>query len=206
VFSAQSNLVTWNQNFGISFNDWNKIHYARSNLDYLPLEKSNDLKKAILELPNIVQHYQQHAPEHWPALNSLDEVANLPLAVQQQWAQDIICQEGTVPLLSQSHQQAIAPFKHAYNQAQQTIIQMIDLGIIINGPPIKKQTLSEKQKTIRNFNQLIEIYNDWALDHPDIAFPVTNQDLVDKTHTESKFWNSIFNPGVLLHEPLPNRL
>jgi hypothetical protein len=83
---------------------------------------------------------------------------------------------------------------------------MIDLGIIINGPPIKKQTLSEKQKTIRNFDQLIEIYNDWALAHPDIALPVSDQDLMNKTHTESEFWNSIFNSTGSLPGLLPNQL
>jgi hypothetical protein len=205
VFSSQSNRVTWNQNFGISFNDWNKMHYARSDLNYLPLEKPSDLKKAILERTDVVKHYQQHAPEHWPAVNSLEDVANLPLDLQQQWTHDVIHREGILSLLNESQQQALSSFKHGYNQAQQTINQMIDLGIIRSGPPIKKQTLSDKQKTIRNFDQLIEIYNNWALAHSDIVSPVTDQDLVNKTHTESEFWNSIFNPGISLPELSHNR-
>ena len=206
VFSAQANRVSWNQNFGISFNDWNKMHYARSDLNHLPLENSNNLKKAILEQAEIVKHYQQHAPEHWPAVHSLEDVANLPSELQQQWAQDIIHQEGMLPLLSPERQQALAQFKHGYNQAQETITQMIDLGIIINGPPIKKQTLSEKQKTIRNFEQLIEIYNNWALAHPDTASPFNDRDLSDKTRTESEFWNSIFKSNSPLPELPPNQL
>jgi hypothetical protein len=205
VFSSQSNRVTWDKNFGISFNDWNKMHYARSDLTHLPLEKSNNLKKAILEQSDIVKKYQQHAPEHWPAVHSLEDVANLPLELQQQWAQDIIYREGMLPLLSQPQQQALAQFKHGYNQAQQTITQMIDLGIIINGPPIKKQTLSEKQKTIRNFEQLIEIYNNWVLQHPGTASALGNQDLADKTQSESEFWNSIFKSSNYLPELPPNR-
>jgi hypothetical protein len=205
VFSAQSTRVTWNQNFGISFNDWNKMHYARSDINYLPLEQPIDLKKLILEQTDIVKHYQQHAPEHWPAVCSLNDIANLSSDLQQRWAQDVIHSEGIVSLLSQPHQQALSLFKYGYNQAQQTINQMIDLGIIINGPPIKKQTLSDKQKTIRNFDQLIEIYNNWALTHPEMVSPVSDQDLVNKTHTESEFWNSIFNPGGSLLELLPNQ-
>jgi hypothetical protein len=205
VFSAQDNRVTWNQNFGISFNDWNKMHYARSDLNYLPLDKPSDLTKAILEQANTVKHYQQHAPEHWPAVQSLDDVANLPLDLQQQWAQEVIYKEGMVPFRSHSHQQALSLFNHGYIQAQQTINQMVDLGIILNGPPIKKQTLSDKQKTIRNFNQLIEIYNNWALTHPDIVSPVTDHDLVNNTHTESEFWNSIFDAGSSLPELLHNQ-
>jgi hypothetical protein len=206
VFSAQSNRVTWDQNFGISLNDWNKMHYARSDLNYLPLEQPIDLKKAIPDQSNIVQHYQQHAPEHWPAVQSLDDIANLPLDLQHQWTQNIIRQEGILPLLTKSQQQTLLPFTHGCNQAQHTIDQMIDLGIIINGPPIKKQTLSDKQKTIRNFNQLIEIYNNWARANPETASQVTDQALSEKNHAESEFWNSIFNPRESLPELLPNQL
>jgi hypothetical protein len=181
------------------------MHYARSDLNYLPLEQPSDLKKAILEQPDIVEHYQQHAPEHWPAVHSLDDVANLPLDLQHQCAQDIIDQKGMVSLLPKSQQQMLSPFIYGYNQAQHTINQMIDLGIIINGPPIKKQTLYDKQKTIRNFDQLIEIYNNWALAHPDTASPVFDQDLSEKTQTESKFWNSIFVPTDTLLELLPTQ-
>ena len=204
VFSSRSNRVTWDQNFGISFNDWNKMHYARSDLSQLSLTNHNNLETAMLDQTDIVKHYQQHAPEHWPAVHSLDDVANLSSELQQQWVQDAIYQEGTVPWLRQSQQQALSTFKHGYKQAQQTINQMIDLGIIINGPPIKKQTLSEKQKTIRNFEQLIEIYNAWALTHPDTGSPVTDQDLMNKTHTELEFWNSIFTPNGSLPELPPN--
>jgi hypothetical protein len=205
VFSAQSNRVTWDQNFGISFNDWNKMHYARSDLNYLPLDKPSDLKKAILEQTDIVKHYQHHAPSHWPAVHSLNDVANLPLNLQQQWSQEMIKIHGLVFALDHHTQQTINQFKPGYDQAQQTINQMINLGIMISGPPIKKQTLFDKQKTIRNFDQLIEIYNNWVLAHPDIASPVTDQDLVNKTHTESEFWNSIFNPGGPLPDLLPNQ-
>lgn len=204
VFSSQTNRVTWDQNFGISFNDWNKMHYARSDLNHLALETSGDLKKLISKSTDIVEHYQQHAPENWPAVNSLEDIANLPMEIQQQWVQNIIHREGMLPFLNPTQQQALVQFKHGYNQAQQTITQMIDLGIIINGPPIKKQTLSEKQRTIRNFDQLIEIYNNWALAYPESASPLSDQDLSSKVHTESEFWNSIFKSNSPLHESLPN--
>ena len=83
---------------------------------------------------------------------------------------------------------------------------MIELGIIINGPPIKKQTLSEKQKTIRNFDQLIEIYNNWAMDNSNTATPVTDQNLIDSGQSESEFWNSIFKSDNSLQSLLPNQM
>lgn len=206
MFSSRANRVTWNQNFGISFNDWNKMHYARCDLNHLPLETPDNLKNAILEQSDIVANYQQNAPEHWPPVHSLEDVANLPIELQQKCTQYTISHQGVVPLMSQQQQQALAQYQHGYNQAQQTITQMIDLGIIINGPPIKKQTLSEKQKTIRNFDQLNEIYNNWALAHPDTASPLSDQDLAGKSHAESEFWNSIFKSNSPLHKSLPNQL
>jgi hypothetical protein len=108
--------------------------------------------------------------------------------------------------MNQPQQQALSQYKHGYDQAQKTINQMIELGIIINGPPIKKQTLSDKQKTIRNFDQLIEIYNNWAMAHSNTASPVTDQNLIDSGQSESEFWNSIFKSNSSLHNSLPNQM
>lgn len=205
VFATQLDRVTWDQNFGISFNDWNKMHYACSNLNSLSLAAGQDLQKIIQNCSDIVTPYQQHYKQ-WTSVHSLIDIANLPTEFQQQLTQDVIMREGIVSLLSQQQQQVLSQHKDAYDKAQNTISQMIDLGIILNGPPIKKQTLVEKQKIIRNFDELIDIYNNWVVVNPDIASTVTDQDLADKTYTESEFWNSIFNSSDLLLELPPTRL
>jgi hypothetical protein len=83
-------------------------------------------------------------------------------------------------------------FKPGYALAQKTIDQMINLGIIINGPPIKKQTLGEKRKIIKNFDQLIEAYNTWTEKNSNICTPINSESLVTQAKEESNFW-SLFN-------------
>ena len=85
-------------------------------------------------------------------------------------------------------------YKQGYNQAQDTINQMINLGIIMNGPPIKKQTLTEKKHTIRNFDMLIDIYNEWATKNPNIASVIDKNSMNNNIDSENSFWKSIFVP------------
>jgi hypothetical protein len=74
---------------------------------------------------------------------------------------------------------------------------MIDLGIIVTGPPIKKQTLSEKQKIVKNFDQLLEIYNQWSEQNLDICQPMTSTEVVDKTANENYFWKNISSSSLI---------
>jgi hypothetical protein len=205
VFSKQSNRVTWDKNFGISFNNWNKMHYVRSDLTELPPSLDKNLKNLTLEKTNQVEDYQQHAPKDWPSVFSVEDINNLPITIKQQWSQSIINREGIISLLSQEKQQILSRYKQGYDQAQQTIDQMIDLGIIITGPPIKKQTLIEKRNIIKNFDDLVKIYNAWIDHNPDIALPINNQNMSDNIHRESEFWNSIFNLNNLPLALPPNQ-
>ena len=195
IFSSQSNKITWQKNFGISFNSWNQMHYVRSDINSLPMDSNYTANKLIQSGPDQVKDYQQHAPAHWPAVYSSTDIDNLPAAVKQQWTQDIVSREGIISVLSQETQQCLEPYKTGYALAQKTINQMIDLGIIINGPPIKKQTLTEKRKIIKNFDALVEVYNKWASSNTDIASPMTDQTFEDHTQTEDQFWKSIITPG-----------
>jgi hypothetical protein len=63
------------------------------------------------------------------------------------------------------------------------------LGIVIGGPPIKKQTLVEKIKIVKNFDQLTNIYNQWAISHPDTASPINMDHMSDQIQQESQFWH-----------------
>ena len=203
VFSKQSNLVTWDKNFGISFNNWNKMHYACS--DLTNIDFSNRLENLMPKNIEAVKQYQENAPADWPAVYSTADLDNLPVPIWQQYAQHRISQDGIIPFLNQEKQQLLAPYKSGYNLAQGTINQMIDLGIIINGPPIKKQTLNEKRKTIKNFDALIEIYNQWAKNNCDIASAIDTESILEKSHRESSFWNLLADSNTARPGLLPNQ-
>ena len=193
VFSAQSNLVTWDQNFGQSFNEWNQMHYIRSDpgaLSFLPAQVS---EKLLLNIPDPVVDYQHHSLPQMPAVHSAADLAALPPDVVKIWARDVINRTGIVPLLNSKNQQKLALYQSGYALAKTTIDQMVQLGIMVSGPPIKKQTMHDKHQIIKNFDQLTEVYNCWIDKNPGVGVPVDHDTIQNQISTESDFWYSIIN-------------
>lgn len=199
---SQPQRITWEKNFGLTFNAWNKINYARSNLGNLMLESRESMQTLLLKHKDYARDYQQYAPEHWPSIETQQDIENLPVPIKQQWVENIIRRDGITSLLSTEQQQQLAEYKQGYVQAQDTINQMVNLGIIVNGPPIKKQTLLEKSQIIKNFNELIDVYNTWILNNPTVGTPVDNNMFTDSFKQESNFWNTIIDAEP---ELLPSR-
>jgi hypothetical protein len=192
VFAAQDKHVTWNQNFGHSFNDWNQMHYIRSNPSALSCLPAQAVEKLLLTR-DPVQDYQQHSQPEMPPVYSAADLAALPEHVVNTWTRDVICRTGVVPFLDAEKQQKLAPYESGYALAKATIDQMISLGIIVSGPPIKKQTLDDKHQIIKNFDQLITVYNQWIEQNPGIGEPIDRDKIQNQISTESNFWNSIMN-------------
>jgi len=164
------------------------MHYARSDIGSLMLESDN-IEQLILNQPESVTYYQQNSPPDWPAITNSQDIALLPAAFKQQFTQEYIHQEGIYSLLPPDQQSALCFAKQGYAEAQKSIDQMISLGIVIGGPPIKKQTLVEKIKIVKNFDQLTNIYNQWTINHPDTASPINMDHMSDQIQQESQFWH-----------------
>jgi hypothetical protein len=186
VFGNQSERISWTKNFGISFNDWNKMHYYCSDIGSIPLEYS---KQQLLTnyTDNAVETNDQSL-ESWPVTKLT--YSNFPTNIKNECAQQYSLNDGILPLLNFNKQQDLSQYKQGYRLAQDTIKQMVNLGIMISGLPIKKQTLAEKQKIINNFDQLVEVYNQWANNHLDIASPITDEKVASQIQQEKQFWNS----------------
>jgi hypothetical protein len=200
VFSSQSEKITWDKNFGLSFNSWNKMHYACSDLNELTIGSKTEFKKLMLDNPlanNVVSEYQQHALATWPAISSESDFVNLPTEIKTEFIRARMHREGIFSLLSPDRQQQLAPYKQGYTTARKTIRQMIDLGVITSGPPIKKQTLQEKRKIIKNFDQLLETYNDWAQQNTDMYSVIDPSELSSSIVKESQFWTSTESTAMI---------
>ena len=193
VFSGQKELVTWEQNFGLSFENWNKTHYAYSDIGSIATGSRAEFNQLLLSSSgnDIVSDYQQNAPESAPAIDSIEDFNNLPANIKQQFCQIQFRKQGIFSLLPAERQQSLSQYQSGYMQARETINQMVNLGIIVSGPPIKKQTLSDKRKIVKNFDVLIDLYNKWAINNPTVASPVTDSGLLDSMQTESQFWNPL---------------
>jgi len=192
VFAAQATQITWDQNFGHSFNDWNQMHYIRSNPSALSCLPAQAVEKLLLTL-DPVEDYQQHSQPDMPPVYSAADLAALPEHVVNTWTRDVISRTGIVPFLDLQKQQKLAPYESGYAMAKATIDQMISLGIMVSGPPIKKQTLDDKHQIIKNFDQLITVYNQWIDHNPGIGEPIDSDKIQSQISTESDFWNSIMN-------------
>ena len=189
MFSSQLELVTWEKNFGITFNIWNKMHYARSDLSGLMFDSNNKTDQLILDLPKSVPYYQQKSPMDWPAITTPQDINQLPVPIKTQFTREYVRQEGIFALLSKDRQSELSFAKQGYAKAQKTIDHMVKLGIVVNGPPIKKQTLAEKAKIVKNFDQLTEIYNHWAVNNSNIATPIAAEDVLNQVRQENQFWH-----------------
>jgi len=192
VFAAQTTQITWDQNFGHSFNDWNQMHYIRSNPSALSCLPAQAVEKLLLTL-DPVEDYQQHSQPDMPPVYSAADLAALPEHVVNTWTRDVISRTGIVPFLDSEKQQKLAPYESGYAMAKATIDQMISLGIMVSGPPIKKQTLDDKHQIIKNFDQLITVYNHWIDHNPGIGEPIDSDKIQNQISTESNYWNSIMN-------------
>jgi hypothetical protein len=193
VFATQSTLVTWDQNFGLSFNDWNQLHYIRSDPGALSCLPNQATEKLLLTIADPVDDYQQHSLPKMPAVNSAADLAALPPHVVETWARDVVGRRGLVPFLDKENQYKLKKYQVGYEKAQATIDQMIRLGIMYSGPPIKKQTLGDKHRIIKNFDQLIEVYNRWHEKNPRFGQAMGSEIIKDQISQESNFWYSIIN-------------
>ena len=61
----------------------------------------------------------------------------------------------------------------------------------------------EKQKTIKNFDLLVELYNNWADKNVSIAQPITSAAIGNSIETELKFWETQADSALVR---LPNPL
>jgi hypothetical protein len=201
IFASQNNLVTWDKNFGIDFNDFNRTHYALSDIGSLDL--SNIDKTIQFVNNNMIKIYQKDALPEWPAVHSLDDLNCLPVEIKKEFQTLCINNHSNISFLDPKKYTQVNACYNGYQLAQNTISQMIDLGIIISGPPIKKQTLSDKQKIVNNFDQCVEIYNQWIRDYPEIGNEIASSDLhLQHTHEQS-FWNQFNQKTDCISDPLP---
>ena len=112
----------------------------------------------------------------------------------------LIMQPSAVEILQNSiaevHGDFLSVHQDRYRQASESIGRMVELGILPNTVPIKKQTLQDKQALIRNFDQCVDTYNAWISQHPDLGSPMTSQALRDHVRAESDAWGHHQSPQI----------
>ena len=211
IFSNQTQKLTWQDNFGIEFDQWNLCHYINSDLGTLALDHpekfaqladNTKIKKITLGDQAFLTGYRQVADPTWPTISTIDEYKNLPAHIRNEVegqhglvfsnSTDLVNQ-ATLPqplreLLPVNHQTFLNQYQPSYNTALADINQMVKNGLMISAPPIKKQTLAEKKHIINNYQHLLTVYNQWIEHNPDMGKPLDNATLDQFAHLEKTQW------------------
>jgi hypothetical protein len=90
--------------------------------------------------------------------------------------------------MSTSEREYLAHHAPKYMQATQSIEQMERLGIVSSGIPIKKQTLRDKQLSVKNFDQCLDTYNEWINNNPGLSTELTHQQINNQIELEQQHW------------------
>lgn len=84
-----------------------------------------------------------------------------------------------------------------YVEIHQGIDQLRNNGVLPTGIPIKLQTLAEKKKIVKNFDECVEVYNKWV-DENGFGKKYTQDELKMIANTEVKEWYNEVPPNLLL--------
>ena len=223
IFSQQTKLLSWKDNFDIDFDTWNRCRYIDSDLGTLALDhpetfaqldQTKTIKISIKDKAFLLG-YQQVANPSWPSISTIDEYKNLPLHVRNEveGKHGLIVSTGTDPdnlttltkslseLLPSSHQDFLRQHKQKYQNAMTDISGMEKTGVIISPPPVKKQTLAEKKHIIKNYNYLLKVYNQWISYNPNVGLPLEESTLDQVALAERDRWNPVRSDVALFDQP-----
>jgi len=108
----------------------------------------------------------------------------------------------TMPALLQSSlslvdQNYLAQHGEKYVTAFKGIEELVNIGALVTGIPIKLQTMAEKRNVIKNFDECIDIYNKWV-DENNMGIKYTNDDLKQIANDEVKLWYNEVPKNLLL--------
>ena len=227
IFSQQTKLLSWHDNFDIEFDTWNQCRYIESDLGTLALDQPEKfvqladhtkITNISLENQRFLTGYHDIADPSWPAIETMEEYKNLPLHIRNEvegkhglilstgldLVNHIKLPQPLLELLPVDHQNFLDQHQQKYKTALISISTMIKTGVIISPPPVKKQTLAEKKHIIKNYNHLLEVYNQWIVLNPDIGLPLEESTLDQFAQAERDRWNPASSSIALPAEQTPD--
>jgi hypothetical protein len=134
MFAGQAKK-TWKDIFQLDFADWNRCHYLVSDLSGI----SGQLPNSTVDVPRLTTDLKINNMQ----LQSYN-AAEIPSS------------------LSVLDQQFLIENGKKYVAANKAIQELVDNKIMVTPVPIKLQTMLEKKLLINNFDQCVDVYNNWV--------------------------------------------
>jgi hypothetical protein len=189
IFAGQPAQITWQDVFNIDFANWNRCHFFTSNMETLALENKTepvaqltfDKKHDEKDLEFLDRYYDYTKDSHHDRNLALTECSNLKTMVSY---------------LPQEQISFLKENFSKYADAADAVRKMHYLGILPTTIPIKKQTLAAKRFMVKNFDQCLDVYNQWIARNPSFGKPINAEDLEENMAKEQNFWSH--NPDTKL--------
>jgi hypothetical protein len=212
IFAGQTQLIGWQQQYGIDFDTWNRCHYLKGDIGAIALDHSAEFLKiphSSVSSPQtpaeseseFLLHYQSISDISWPTIQSVDDYKKLPQRIRDEAEQKFGLKLKTnssskITTLTQSfesflpdrHKDFLNQHQASYLDTNRAIADMVNQKIMITPPPIKKQTLAEKKYIVKNFEQCLEIYNQWIEMNPTVGNPVESDIMNSIAVAERNNW------------------
>ena len=211
IFGQQTQKLTWQDNFGMHFDQWNLCHYIGSDLGTLALTQPE--KFAALAdhtrvstihtgTSTLLSGYQQVADARWPKIRSIEEYQALPEHIRKEVEEKhgirfstggalvpiVELPNALIEFLPEQHQTYLSHHQQNYQNSMDSIRKMVNDGVMISAPPIKKQTFAEKKHIVKNYQQLLQVYNQWIEKNSDMGHPLDTDTLDKFAAIESARW------------------
>lgn len=210
IFGQRPQRLTWQDQFGIDFNDWNRCHYLSSDIGTVALEHCDQFQQLTHQAQyqevedesitdqQIAKDYSDICDQSWPEVTSWEDFNALPDNIKKECIEQhglaatprrsYLVPTNTNLVLPKQHQQYLSKYHSQYDRANQEINRMVENRIIVTPPPIKKQTLAEKYYMVRNFDQLLDMYNEWIYQNPEVGEPLNMNQIRQLSGFEQHHW------------------
>jgi len=130
------------------------------------------------------------------ALNGPAQLLGLSDSTIANGVSSLVSSNSRLPILPIEQQRHVAKHVKNYAKAHESIDRMVQLGILVESVPIKKQTLLEKKHMIENFDQCVDVFNTWAQQNPTVATPIDSDNITDSITQDLQHWTAGESPPI----------
>lgn len=180
-FMTNSKNNSWQDMFGQDFHSYNLCHRMIPNLKLLEKQNENYQINYYTKLISD-KHYDIMKESDWP--NSIDDLLStrLPLNVESEIHNFVGMMTSNV---SQQEYNYLQEHLSKYLQTNTKLKKLVDDGFLVTTVPLKLQSLKEKGNIIKNLDQCLEWYNEWATTN-NLGDRYTSQDINQLMEEEEK--------------------
>jgi hypothetical protein len=182
----------WQDMFEQDFKTWNACHRLLPNLQLGASNPDATLQITVNQSVIKESKWAELRGPDWPGLFENYGSAQLPVAIDQEIKHKFNMQ--TVDVTPEQHK-FLTQHLGNYNRVAGVIEQLKDRGLLVSGVPIKLQSLQEKKSIIRNFDQCVEWYNQWA-----------EKSSIGATYSTDQLTNLAVSEENILNNPILQKL